>query len=592
MLRDIYFFMDDQALEGKWVANKLFQQKYIGQAEAQKIENISTEGSGKDIHLFEEIASLSIRSLKADDKFLNVDTLMYWLSLECQLDVFHIDPLKVNVPQITSIMSFEFAKRHKILAIESTPSEVVIATAQPFIIKWKTLLEQTLSGRKVRCVLCLPAQIRRYTSEFYSMSQLVRKAGSNEGLISGVGNFEQMLELGAKSSSDASDAHIVSIVDWLLQYAFDQRASDVHIEPRRETINVRFRIDGIMHQIYQLPVAVGAAVLSRFKVLGRMDVAEKRRPQDGRIKTKRNADEELELRLSTLPTAFGEKLVIRVFDPDVLLRPFDQLGMLEEELDQWKEMVGNTHGILLVTGPTGSGKTTTLYSTLRHLSTPEVNVCTVEDPIEMVEPMFNQMQVQSTISLGFSDGVRALLRQDPDIIMIGEIRDIETAEMAIQAALTGHLVLSSLHTNDAPSAVVRMLELGVAPYLIRSTLIGVMAQRLVRRLCRFCKREVALDIEGWNLLNRPFNMKPVSSMWVPKGCVSCRSTGYHGRIGLYELLSVDLEIQKLISAKMDIVDLKRKALNLGMSTLRMNGAVEVTKGNTSIDEVLRVVSAF
>ena len=300
-------------------------------------------------------------------------------------------------------------------------------------------------------------------------------------------NLEQMIELGRAGKLDANDRYVVNIVDWLLQYAFDQRASDIHLEPRRDNSDVRFRIDGVLHLVYQLPTVVMSAVISRIKVLGRMDLAEKRRPQDGRIKTKAPAGHEVELRLSTMPTVFGEKLVMRIFDPEVTIRTFDELGFSEAELDAWKKMVSAPHGIILVTGPTGSGKTTTLYSTLKYLAKPEVNVCTVEDPIEMVEPRFNQMQVHPVIGLDFASGLRTFLRQDPDIIMVGEIRDLETADMAIQAALTGHLVFSTLHTNDAPSAIIRLMDIGVPHYLIRATLLGVVAQRLVRTLCPHCR---------------------------------------------------------------------------------------------------------
>ena len=400
-----------------------------------------------------------------------------------------------------------------------------------------------------------------------------------------------MLEIGRLKSPEANDQHIVNIVDWLLQHAFDQRASDIHIEPRRETGKVRFRIDGVLHDIYSFPAAVTTAVVSRFKILGRMDVAEKRRPQDGRVKTKRPEGGEVELRLSTLPTAFGEKLVMRIFDPDVLLRSFSDLGFAPEELERWNTMVRNPHGIVLVTGPTGSGKTTTLYSTLKALATPEVNVCTIEDPIEMVEPAFNQMQAQQNIDLTFAAGVRALLRQDPDIIMIGEIRDLETAQIAIQAALTGHLVLSTLHTNDAPSAVTRLLELDVPAYLIRATLLGVMAQRLVRTLCPHCKTPAPVDIEGWNAVTRPYKVAPPEKVYRPVGCIECRETGYMGRVGLYELLMATDEVKPVVTERMEVEDLRRLAMKDGMRTLRLSGALQIGRGLTTIEEVLRVVPA-
>lgn len=397
-----------------------------------------------------------------------------------------------------------------------------------------------------------------------------------------------MLELGSMREPDANDQHIVKIVDWLLQYAFEQRASDIHIEPRREVSNVRFRIDGVLYKVYELPQQVGAAVSSRFKILGRMDVAEKRRPQDGRLKTRMPDGGEVELRLSTLPTAFGEKLVMRIFDPEVLQKSFEQLGLANEDLNRWHGMNDMGHGIVLVTGPTGSGKTTTLYSTLRQLATPEVNVCTIEDPIEMVEGAFNQMQVNHQIELDFSTGVRALMRQDPDIIMVGEIRDLETAEMAVQAALTGHLVISTLHTNDAPSAVTRLLELGVPSYLIKGTVRGIMAQRLVRILCPHCKQAAEVDKGAWQQLTQPWKVSPPKKIYRPKGCQECRDTGYLGRQGIYEVMVLSPPLQELIQPLTDADALRKAGMQEGMRTLRLSGAARVAGGETTIEEVMRV----
>jgi general secretion pathway protein E len=340
--------------------------------------------------------------------------------------------------------------------------------------------------------------------------------------------------------------------------------------------------------VYELPATVLTAVVSRLKILGRMDVAEKRRPQDGRLKTKNSHGDEIELRLSTLPTAFGEKMVMRIFDPEVLLRSFDELGLRGEDRQRWDGLIRSPHGIVLVTGPTGSGKTTTLYSSLKQIATSEVNVCTIEDPIEMVEDAFNQMQVQHNINLDFAGGVRALLRQDPDIIMIGEIRDLETAEMAIQAALTGHLVISTLHTNDAPSAVTRLLELGVPAYLIRATVLGVMAQRLVRSLCPHCKEPVALDKTEWTTLTAPWKISPPAQIYHAPGCLECRNTGFYGRQGIYEILPVEGQIQAAIGDDVELDNLRRMAMKNGMRTLRLSGAQKVARGETTIAEVLRV----
>jgi general secretion pathway protein E len=352
--------------------------------------------------------------------------------------------------------------------------------------------------------------------------------------------------------------------------------------------NVRFRIDGVMHQVYQIPSTVMAAVSSRIKILGRMDVAEKRRPQDGRLKTRTPDGQEVELRLSTMPTAFGEKLVMRIFDPEVLVRNYRQLGFGQSDDERWHAMIEQPHGIILVTGPTGSGKTTTLYSTLKQLAKPEVNVCTVEDPIELVEPSFNQMQVQNNIGLDFAGGVRTLMRQDPDIIMIGEIRDMETAEIAIQAALTGHLVLSTLHTNDAPSAITRAMDIGVPSYLIKSTILGVMAQRLVRTLCPHCKRETDISDEAWKQLVSPWKPAKPKKIFEPVGCLECRNTGYMGRIGIYEMFTFSPEIKKHISDNCDIAGLRQQAIKEGMRPLRLSGAQKVANGVTTVEEVLRV----
>ncbi|MFL1499894.1 GspE/PulE family protein [Pseudomonas sp. O64] len=497
-----------------------------------------------------------------------LEALTQWLAGHVGQPYLRIDPLKIDVATVVPLMSHAFAQRHAILAVAVDAQSVTVASAQPHISGWEAGLAQVLK-RSVKRVVANPQDIQRCIDEFYRLAKSVSGADQK---VAAAGNFE-LLNLGASDKEpDANDAHIVNIVDWLLQYAFGQRASDIHIEPGRDQGRVRFRIDGLLHDVYQFPAQVTMAVVSRLKSLGRMNVAEKRKPQDGRVKTKSPAGVEVELRLSTLPTAFGEKLVMRIFDPQVLLKDFDQLGLSPEDQQRWHTMTGQANGIILVTGPTGSGKTSTLYTTLKRLATREVNLCTVEDPIEMVEPAFNQMQVQHNIDLTFASGIRALLRQDPDIIMIGEIRDQETAEMAIQAALTGHLVLSTLHTNDAPSAISRLQELGIAHYLIKATLIGVMAQRLVRLLCPHCKRPAnALD-----------------NVHEAVGCAQCRDSGYRGRAGLYEIMVVDEKLKALITPGADVQALRRASLGQGMHSLRMAGIDKVNAGLTTPAEVMRV----
>ncbi len=541
-------------------------------------------------HPLNYLASQQLPDARRSGAILTIDSLLEWLSGHCGLEAQRIDPLKIDVPAVTEVMSFAFAQRHRILALASNHHEVVIACAEPYVEGWIKDLQQILN-RPIRRVVANAEDIDRFTVEFYSLARSVRGASSGER--SATTNLEQLLEISQQKDLDANDSHVVNIVDWLLQYAYDQRASDIHIEPRREQGNVRFRIDGVLCTVYQLPAPVLTAVVSRLKILGRMDVAEKRRPQDGRLKTKNPVGQEIELRLSTLPTAFGEKMVMRIFDPEVLLRSFAELGLRGEDLNRWESMIRAAHGIVLVTGPTGSGKTTTLYSSLRQIASEEVNVCTIEDPIEMVEDAFNQMQVQHNINLDFAGGVRALLRQDPDIIMIGEIRDLETAEMAIQAALTGHLVISTLHTNDAPSAVTRLLELGVPAYLIRATVLGVMAQRLVRSLCPHCKAphsSAELDPEGaeWAAQTAPWNLSPPARDFTAPGCLECRNTGYYGRQGIYEILTLDGELQAAIKDDVALEELRLLAMKKGMRTLRLSGARKVASGETNIAEIMRV----
>ena len=542
-------------------------------------------------HPLPTIADQQWKSLQPPHRPLTLDDLGEWLAARVGLDYYHIDPLKIDFTAVTEVMSSAYATRFGILPVQVTAREVVVATMEPYLRDWEAEI-RTIVKKPVRRVFASPVDIARYLVEFYNLARSVKKATKQGGQSAGLSSFEQLVELGRTNRQfDANDQHIVNIVDWLWQYAFEQRASDIHIEPRREIGIVRFRIDGVLHQVYQIPMSVMAAMVSRIKILGRMDLVEKRRPQDGRIKTRTADGQEAELRLSTLPTAFGEKLVMRIFDPEVLVRNFSDLGFSEDDQARWKQMSESPNGIILVTGPTGSGKTTTLYSTLKQLATPAVNVCTIEDPIEMVEPAFNQMQVQNVIDLDFAQGVRALMRQDPDIIMVGEIRDLETAEVTIQAALTGHLVLSTLHTNDSPAAVTRLLDLGVPPYLISATVLGVMAQRLVRVLCPSCKKASAASVEDeamWDRLVAPWKANRPAQFFHPVGCLDCRMTGYRGRVGLYEILMLSPDMKQAVSDSADVARIRDLAYREGMKPLRISGAMKVAAGITTLAEVFKV----
>ena len=543
----------------------------------------------KNLHPLEIIASRDWSNKSRPEQVLTLDMLTDWLAEQSGHSRYHFDPLKMDVASCTSIMSYAYASRFGILAVEVTEKEVVVAVTDPYNLEWKDELDHIVN-KPISTVLANPGQLKSYLIEFYSVSKAMEGAGNKSlGELPGnIQNLEQLIELGKSGKVDADDQHIVSIVDWLMQYAFSQRASDIHVEPRREQGNVRFRIDGVMHQVYEIPANITAAVVSRIKIMGRLDVAEKRKPQDGRIKTLSPDGTEIEMRLSSMPTAFGEKLVLRIFDPEVLVKNFAALGFEKSESDTWNDMISRPHGIILVTGPTGSGKTTTLYTSLKHLAKPEVNVCTIEDPIELVEASFNQMQVQQKIELDFATGVKTLLRQDPDIIMIGEIRDRETAEMAVQAALTGHLVLSTLHTNDAPSAIARLTEIGVPPYLITATLIGVVAQRLVRTLCPHCKQETNLDLLDWQALIKPWTTSPPENISAAEGCLECRQTGFIGRVGIYEMMPMSDDLKREVSDNFDLVKFRKAALRQGMKPLNLAGAQKVARGMTTIEEVLKV----
>lgn len=524
----------------------------------------------------------------APGKQLTVENLTIWLAAKAGLDYYHVDPLKLEFGSIAQLVSQAYAERLKIMPVKVSSIEVTIATAEPFQTEWVPDLERALRT-KIKLVLVNPLEINRYLPEIYNLADSINLANiAKAGQIVGVQNFEQLVELGKDKNLDANEQHVVNIVDWLFKYAFEQRASDIHLEPRRNIGILRFRIDGVLHQVYQLPSNIMNAITSRIKLLGRMDMVEKRRPQDGRIKTHTAEGAEIELRLSTMPTAFGEKMVMRIFSPDILVKDFIELGFAPLQAQQWNSWTQSPNGIILVTGPTGSGKTTTLYSTLKHLATPEVNVCTVEEPIEMIEPAFNQMQVQHNIGLSFADGIRTLLRQDPDIIMVGEIRDVETADMAIQAALTGHLVLSTLHTNDAPAAITRLLDLGVPAYLIHSAMLGIMAQRLVRTLCPHCKTPAPIEQAKWDELVGSWKLPKPKEIQVATGCVECRMTGYRGRSGIYEMLTISPAIKKLITQDADLAKIRALAYREGMQPLMINGAEKIAAGLTTIEELTKV----
>jgi general secretion pathway protein E len=540
-----------------------------------------------EVSPFKTIAGLNLTDASGSGTRIDDFLLARLIAEDAHLPFYKIDPLRLDVQMIETKISRPFARKHKLIPVAVRDGKLVVAMVNPFdtvsIDSYRPMAKQ-----EIELVVASESDVMGVINEQYGFRSAVTKADRElkTGAID-LGNLEQYIKLKSGADIEASDAHIVNAVDYLLQHAYDSRASDIHIEPKREHANIRFRIDGVLHEIQRVPKLVNLAITSRLKTMCRMDIAEKRRPQDGRIKTEHNG-QEIELRVSTLPTAFGEKVVMRIFDPEVMIKELAGLGFYEDELKTFADWIKRPHGIILVTGPTGSGKTVTLYSALKSLASPEINITTIEDPIEMVYDEFNQTSVQNKIGITFASALRTILRQDPDIIMVGEIRDGETAQNAVQAALTGHLVFSTLHTNDASTSITRLVDLGIQPFLISSTLIGAMAQRLVRRICDDCKTNRPLTIEEASMLNL---QAPQGKRIIVKegaGCIRCRNTGYYGRTGIFEILPVDNAIRDLIERGEDFLKIKDMAMKRGMRTLRQSALRKLAEGVTSFEEVVRV----
>ncbi len=498
-----------------------------------------------------------------------------------------IDPVKLDAQLITRTLSRPFARKHGVLPIERRDGKLVVATANPFD---QELIESLrgLTGADIEPVLTSPSDIHRAIAEVYGFRQQIQSAQTQiEGAAApDVGNLEQFVDLAGLEALEASSEPVVAAVEYLLHYAFEQRTSDIHLEPRREESIVRMRIDGVLHPVYRIPKAVHGAIANRFKIMSRLDIS-LRKPQDGRIRTARG-DTEMELRGSTIPTAFGDKIVIRVLDPTVLVRDLSELGFLQDERESFERWLMRPHGLVVVTGPTGSGKTTTLYSALQALASPEVNVVTIEDPIEMVHEQFNQIAANARTGTGFAEALRHVLRQDPDVIMVGEVRDAETASQAVQAALTGHLVLTTLHTSDSVGAVARLRDLGVPSFLIGATLTGVVAQRLVRQVCAACARDVPLTADEVADLGVTHPEDYAGKLLARRGegCARCRYTGYHGRSGLFEVLPMNARLRHLVASGATPEVLLRTARQDGLRSLRQHAIRKVAAGVTSFEEAM------
>jgi len=568
-----------------------------GKALQSKLAKEGESGQGTLINSVDVIVAMNLKTASGQNKLLTEELIMQCLASHWRLPFIKIDPLKLNLEVVTRHISEPFARRHTVVPIAVTPegdTEILtVAVVDPWDVETLESI-QRVTGMKLKLVVSTKSDIHKIIKEFFGFKTSVKAAEVELTRRIDIGNLEQYTEVG----THLTEHHIINAVNLLFNYAFEQRASDIHIEPKRKHSQIRLRIDGILHNVHQMPKAVHGAFVSRIKTLSRMDIAEKRRPQDGRIKTKYK-DKYIELRVSTLPVAFDEKVVIRILDPDMLIQDIESLGFPPEDAKKYLSFLSHPHGIILLTGPTGSGKTTTLYSSLAKLSSAEINIVTIEDPIEMIHEEFNQVAVQPGVGITFDSCLRNILRQDPDVIMVGEIRDRETAENAIHAALTGHLVLSTLHTNDAPSAIARLVDMGIEPFLIESSLIGVVAQRLVRRICSHCEKTYIPDAKEVALLNRvdgagtAVETIPPASLLLKRGvgCVSCRGTGYLGRIGVFEIMGVNEKIRELIRRRTSTEDIKKMAIQDGMKTLRQSALQKMLEGSTSLEEVIRVTGA-
>ncbi len=563
----------------------MFRMRILKSREAKGAGVPSETIRHSDISIIDIIESMHL-PVNGNGQNITEDIIVKEIAKHFGLPYLKIDPLKLDSDVVTKIISKPYALRHELVPISVAGNTLVIATSNPFDREGIDRIKQS-KGYDIEIVVSSRSDIMKIITEFYGFQLSITAAQDELSSQNDLGNLEQYVKLKSVQELGANDQHIINAVEYLLRYAYSQRASDIHIEPKREHCLVRFRIDGVLHTIHKMPKAVFPAFASRIKTLSRMDIAEKRRPQDGRIKTVQDG-KEIELRVSTLPVAFGEKIVMRIFDPAILMQQVDELGMSQRELNIFRSLISAPYGLILVTGPTGSGKTTTLYSALKTLSTPDVNLTTIEDPVEMVYEEFNQISIQPQLGTTFASSLRTILRQDPDVIMVGEIRDYETATNAMQAALTGHLVMSTLHTNDAPSTVTRLIDLGIQPFLINSILSGVVAQRLIRKVCSHCAEMYPLSEDDCRMLGLSYDTAGKYEVPSGKGCPQCRGTGYLGRTGVFEAMEISEKIREAIEEKATPDMIKQISKKEGLRTLKEGAVEKLLKGITTVDEIIRV----
>ncbi len=546
--------------------------------------------------LVDIIVGFNFKLQGGEGRLIDEECIIRAVAEEKNLPFKKLDPLELDMDVATKTIPRNFAIRQLLLPFKLENGVVQTAIYHPDCQAALADIEQA-NQIKIKPYLATKSDIKRIIGEFFGFQKSISAAEDQFGVIPGgsasidIGNLERYVKISSAKEITSSDQHIKTAVNHIFHYALEQRASDIHIEPKRNVSMIRFRIDGALHTIYNLPKAVHSAIVARIKFLSRLDIAEKRRPQDGRIKIGEKSGRDVEIRVSTIPVSFGEKAVLRILDSELMFQRIESLGFSKRDMEVYNSFISSPHGIILVTGPTGSGKSTTLYSTLKEIATPEKNIVTIEDPVEMVHEEFNQIAVQPLIDVTFTTILRSILRQDPDIIMIGEIRDRETAAHAVQAAMTGHLVFSTLHTNDAVASIARLRDLGLPPFMIATSLLGCMAQRLVKTICPGCAEE--FEIKSEDLLKMGFPVAESGTVMLRrgKGCRDCRGTGFKGRCGIFEIFPMSAKVKKMVADDMHTLEMRQVAIREGMTTLREDAWDKVRRGITTYEEALRVTAA-
>ncbi len=512
--------------------------------------------------------------------FITEDNLLEALSIQLNIPSAKIDSYDID-PAVVEIVPKKIATKYRIIPLFRVENTLTVATADPLDVYVLDFLRHR-TGYQIQTVLAKVSDIDRAIEKYYRVGDSLKEVIQDIEV-----DDSPQVEMGSAYQDNSKEgSSVVKVVNLILAQAIRDRASDIHIEPDEKVLRVRYRIDGLLHEAFKLPKKFHAMVASRIKIMANLDVSEKRLPQDGRFEYKSDG-KTVDLRISILPTVKGEKVVMRILDKAGFILDIAKMGFSPKVAEKWNELIHRSQGLLLITGPTGSGKTSTLYASLNEINTPDKNIITVENPVEYNFPLINQVQVNEKARLTFAAGLRSILRQDPDVVMIGEIRDQESAEIAIRAALTGHLVLSTLHTNDAPSAVTRLIDMGIEPFLVASSLLGIMGQRLVRRICAVCKQEIALSPEEQQSLRLPEKFGK-TRFFKGKGCRECHGTGYQGRVGIHELLVVDPEIRRAVVKESSDEVIRDMAIRHGMDTMRVDGLRKAALGLTTVEEVLRV----